>query len=121
MDGQAIIEDFLKRRWSTASFNSWEAWSDVARKIDAALAAARAEEREALRCCIEFTRLALERWYETECMMDGADVQEVLQESGVLVETTYDPAIHGEQDAEPGDPWMVFSPAWNAIRARTQP
>lgn len=97
-------------------------WSDaMVEMIDAALATARAEEREALKCCVEFTRLALERWEETECMMDGADVQEVLQQSGVLVETTYDPAIHGEQDAEPGDPWLVFSPAWNAIRARTQP
>ena len=50
---------------------------------------------------------------------DGGDVQDMAVECGILVETTYDPEVHGPSDmANPGDRWYVFSPEFEeAIEA----
>lgn len=40
--------------------------------------------------------------------IDGFDVQEIGVKSGALLETTYDPAVHGEADCEPGDSFFVL-------------
>jgi hypothetical protein len=52
--------------------------------------------------------------------LDGAMVQDKAVECGICVEITYDPTKHGESqwDAEPGDPWYVFSPALRAALRR---
>lgn len=46
--------------------------------------------------------------------LDAADVQEKALELGLIVETKYDPEIHGRNEnseyAEPGDQWFVFAP-----------
>lgn len=43
--------------------------------------------------------------------IDGGDIQEMAIGLGLVVSTRYDPSLHGESlwDAEPGDPWYVFS------------
>ena len=91
----------------------------LALAIDTAIAQAVRGEREAHTATDAFTCSVMDRLQEYEFSIDGADIQEIAEETGVLVETKYDPAIHGEQDAEPGDPWDVYSEAYMAIRART--
>ncbi len=44
--------------------------------------------------------------------IDCCDFDEQATKAGILIETSYDPAIHGEQDAEVGDPWFVVAEAW---------
>jgi hypothetical protein len=45
-------------------------------------------------------------------IIDGGDLQARAVANGILLATTYDPALHGEQDAEVGDPWYVIAPEW---------
>jgi hypothetical protein len=47
----------------------------------------------------------------------GDRIQDKALELGLLTETTYNPAIHGESefDAEEGDQWFVFSDELNEI------
>lgn len=45
--------------------------------------------------------------------IDVLDFDDEATRVGILIETRYDPAIHGEQDAEPGDPWYVIAPEWS--------
>ena len=54
------------------------------------------------------------RWCIEQCFMghdlDGGDVQAKAAQLGLLTETKYDPAIHGENDyADPGAQWFVFA------------
>ena len=53
------------------------------------------------------------------CDADGALIQEIGVDFGLLVETKYDPVIHGESSvgAEPGDIWYVFSDEFKAALA----
>ncbi len=44
--------------------------------------------------------------------IDCCDFDEQATKAGILIETSYDPAIHGEQDAEVGDPWFVVAEEW---------
>ena len=43
--------------------------------------------------------------------VDGDEIQELAIALGLIVDTRYDPSLHGDSmwDAEPGDPWYVFS------------
>lgn len=118
MDGKAVVEEW-ETQWIWNPPLAGQRRVQLINDIDAALAQARAEERERLKCCVEFVRLILDRWQEMECLIESVDVQECLEESGVLITTKYDPVLHGDQDAEPGDPWHVFSPEYAAIRGRT--
>jgi hypothetical protein len=45
-------------------------------------------------------------------IIDGGDLQARAVANGILLATTYDPALHGEQDVEVGDPWYVIAPEW---------
>lgn len=74
-------------------------------------------ERDIARFEIERLR-AFARWAVQEgpfngCDLDGGDVQTKAIEFGIIVQTQYDPATHGEPDTgvdiEPGDPWFVFA------------
>ena len=49
--------------------------------------------------------------------LDGADVQRKAVECGLLTETKYDPALHGEADewVEAGDAWYVFCDELKAL------
>ena len=59
----------------------------------------------------EFARRCLKNGSFLGCDIDGGEAQDWAVELGILIETTYDPALHGEsEDAEPGDPWFVFAP-----------
>ena len=59
----------------------------------------------------EFARWCVEEGPFQGCDLDGGSVQEMATKFGILREEPYDPARHGENevDAEPGDPWWVFS------------
>ena len=64
----------------------------------------------------------LEQFWEHGGDVDGFDLQDSALKFGILVETKYDPALHGEgEDAEPGDPWYVFSPQFEAALDRKEP
>ena len=45
--------------------------------------------------------------------LDGDDIQEKAIECGLIIETKYDPDVHGHSEASeyvsPGDRWFVFS------------
>lgn len=56
MDGKTIVETWLHQRWPTASFSLWQAWEDLAQRIDDTIAQSRAEEREA---CAEIVDAAV--------------------------------------------------------------
>jgi hypothetical protein len=44
--------------------------------------------------------------------LDDADIQALAEKYGIIIETKYDPAIHGEHEfAHAGDPWFEF-PDW---------
>lgn len=46
---------------------------------------------------------------------DGATIQEIAESHGLVIRTTYDPAIHGPSDSvDPGDEWFVYSPEFKA-------
>ena len=65
----------------------------------------------------EFARWVLETSTFDGSDLDGGDVQDKALECGVIVETNYDPAIHGETaicEVKPGDPWFVFSDEFKA-------
>ena len=68
----------------------------------------------------EFIAWAIREGSWQGCNLDGGDVQDKAVEMGILVETKYNPRIHGENDcdAEPGCPWFVFSPAFKTALAR---
>lgn len=55
---------------------------------------------------LAFAREALHRFWE-----GPEGMQELGIKHGLLIETAYDPEIHGpnDVDAEPGDPWFVFA------------
>jgi hypothetical protein len=69
----------------------------------------------------EFARWVIESSAFSGCDLDGGDVQQKAIECGLLVETTYDPSVHGTAtmyDAEPGDPWCAFSDSFkNELRS----
>lgn len=48
--------------------------------------------------------------------VEGSDIQERAVACGLIIETTYSYERHGENevDAEDGDPWYKFSPAFKA-------
>lgn len=51
------------------------------------------------------------------CSLDGGEVQEKAVELGIIVKTKYDPEKHGAgADADPGDDWYVFSPAFKKVQ-----
>lgn len=56
---------------------------------------------------LAFARDALRNFWE----QDGPEMQEMGVKHGLLIETKYDPAVHGETDcdAKPGDEWFVFA------------
>lgn len=66
----------------------------------------------------EFARWAIENGAFCGADLDGADIQEKAVACGLLVQTKYDPAIHGRAEnseyVEPGDVWYVFSDEFRA-------
>jgi hypothetical protein len=70
----------------------------------------------------EFASWVLDRSLFVGADLCGADVQDKAVECGLLVETTYNPNVHGENDcdAEPGDPWFIFSNEFKAAIAATE-
>ncbi len=50
--------------------------------------------------------------YDKSYTVEGPDIWDAATKHGILVETKYDPALHGEQDAEAGDAWYVIAEAW---------
>jgi hypothetical protein len=63
----------------------------------------------------EFVKWVIEDGPFNGCHLDGGCVQDKAVECGLLVETKYDPALHGECEyCEPGDTWFVFSDEFNA-------
>jgi hypothetical protein len=77
--------------------------------IRAALAALPPPERERA-ALVAFARDALHEFWDSR---SGPEMQELGIRHGLLVETKYDPEIHGEHEyaseMEPGDPWFVFA------------
>lgn len=69
----------------------------------------------------EFARWVITESVRKGCDLDGGEVQEKAVELGILVETKYDPAVHGTNDidAEAGDTWFVFSEAMKASIRKT--
>lgn len=67
----------------------------------------------------EFAKRCIAEGSWRGCDFDGA-AQDWAVELGLLTKTTYDPAVHGENDvdAEPGDPWYVFSEWFEAALAK---
>lgn len=65
----------------------------------------------------KFARWCIEQGPFEGCDIDGSDIQNKAVEYGILVETAYDPALHGENHvgAERGDEWYVFSPAFKKL------
>jgi hypothetical protein len=59
----------------------------------------------------EFARWVIENSAWQCCELDGADVQGKAVELGLIVETKFDPEIHGDAQfgEEPGDRIFVFS------------
>lgn len=58
----------------------------------------------------QFARWVIqEAWGQMGC--DPGDIQDKAVELGLLREVLYDPEKHGpnDVDAEPGDPWFVFT------------
>lgn len=47
--------------------------------------------------------------------IDGFTLQEIGVKSGALLETVYDPAIHGEAECEPGDTYYTLPPDARAL------
>lgn len=46
---------------------------------------------------------------------DGATIQTIAEDHGLIVRTEYDPAIHGPSDiCEPGDEWFIYSEEFKA-------
>lgn len=44
------------------------------------------------------------------CDVDGGTIQDVAEREGLLIRTTYDPAVHKEVgDVEAGDEWFVVA------------
>ena len=120
MDGKTLVQSWLEGVWKSQDFYDSPSWITLMNAIDAAIAQAVREEREAHRVTDAFTCEVMDKMVEWEFSLDGADIQELAVESGVLTETKYDPELHGENsDASPGDTWYVFSEAYHAIRART--
>ena len=60
---------------------------------------------------IAFTKAIFAEYWPTCGDIDGATVQELGEKTGVLVKVKYDPKVHGEYGAEPGDDWFVLNPA----------
>ena len=57
-----------------------------------------------------FLKVALEAAWDG-CGLDGGAIQDTAEAQGLIVATTYDPAIHGDNgDAEPGDHWFIIAP-----------
>ncbi len=50
--------------------------------------------------------------YDKSYEVQGSDIWDAATETGILVKTKYDPALHGEQDAEVGDAWYVVAEEW---------
>jgi hypothetical protein len=73
---------------------------------------------------VEFLEWAMNNGPWSGDDLDGADVQNKAIELGLIVETKYDPQIHGRNGkseyAEPGDQWFVFAD-WLKISSGDQP
>lgn len=53
--------------------------------------------------------------------LGGDDIQEIGVETGLLTETTYDPAVHGENsDFEPGDRYFIYNDELASLSARRE-
>jgi hypothetical protein len=60
----------------------------------------------------EFAKWAVEKGCFEGCDLDGGSIQDKALECGVIVQTKYDPRLHGPQfcaELDPGEPWFVFS------------
>lgn len=69
----------------------------------------------------KFARWCVQEGPFSGCDLDGGDVQAKAFECGLLTKTKYDPAVHGEDNAdyvEPGDAWFVFSDEFNKVNAK---
>lgn len=68
----------------------------------------------------KFAKWAIESSAWSGNDLDGGDVQNKAVECGILTETQYDPAIHGESEfeVEPGDGWYVLSDEFKATLPR---
>lgn len=57
-----------------------------------------------------FVRWCLEEGAFEGHDLDGCEIQEMALKCGIIKETRYDPAVHGESncDAQPGDSWFVL-------------
>jgi len=58
----------------------------------------------------QFFRWAMQEGPFDGCDLDGGGVQDKAEALGLIVKAKYDPAIHGEQDIDPGDEIFVFAP-----------
>ena len=66
----------------------------------------------------EFARWCIDEGPFNGCDLDGGSVQQKAIECGLIVETKYDPDIHGESNipcVSPGDRWYVFSDELTAM------
>lgn len=71
---------------------------------------------------VEFSRWTIENSAFVGADLDGGDVQEKAIACGLLVQTKYDPAIHGRAETseyvEPGDQWLVFSDEFRTMASK---
>lgn len=62
------------------------------------------------KACIEFARWALTEGSFQGCNLDGGEIQDKALELGLIRETKFDPAKHGEHsDFEKGDSYYEFA------------
>lgn len=75
-------------------------------------------QSEQLKKLINFSRWVIQEGPFLGCDVDGSDIQDKAAELGLLEKTKYDPEVHGSSDycdAEPGDPWFVFTSVLDEI------
>ena len=67
----------------------------------------------AYRAAAKFTKAIFDDYWPMCGDIEGSTVHDLGVKTGVIIETKYDPEIHGEceYDAEPGDAWYVLNPA----------
>lgn len=80
------------------------------------------ELEKAGRAAAQFVMWALSEGSWQGCDIDGGAAQDKAVQLGLIVETTYDPAIHGENDGgtEPGNSWFVPSEMLLSQLSQTQ-
>ncbi len=80
--------------------------------------AATYRREQAQAACILLEQLAVAKRFIADLqerqnyILDGFDVSEFMLKHGILIKTTYDPALHGEQGAAVGDMWYVIAEGW---------